>query len=848
MLAVLLLLLAGIPAQDTAARTSLRAYRAEAPPTIDGRLDEPLWKLAEGAGSFLQFEPNEGEPATERTEVHVAYDNGSLYVGAKLYDDEPEKISRRLSRRDDGADADRFTLYLDPLHDKLTGAIFEVSAAGVQRDAIISNDTNQDGSWDAVWESAVSIGPDGWNVEMRIPLSQLRFLKTSHQTWGFNVSRLIYRKSETDWLELVSKKESGLASRMVELAGIDGVEPRHNVELIPYTVARSELNTPPAGDPFNDGSRMSSSAGVDLKYALRPNIILSATMNPDFGQVEIDPAVVNLGAFETFYPEKRPFFIEGAQIFSNFGYLGANNRFGFNRDEPILIHTRRIGRAPQGQVSGDFVDRPSASTILGAAKLTGKTTGGWSFGVLEALTAPEYARATTSGVTSRTEIEPKTNYFAVRVLKEFNRSGIGALATSVNRQFRDSSLKDQLPSRAGVIGIDGYHFLDSAREWVINGKFVVSDVAGTPAAIERLQLAPQRYFQRTDTPEVTLDPTRKSLRGWVGDINLNRNQGAWTVNSALWAVSPGFESGDLGFHFNGDVWGTHTAFTVKQLRPDRFTRDRNLTVAKFYVWDYANVRLADGFMSFANLTFLNYWSMGGNLGLFREAQADRLTRGGPPGRDLPGGFINLYWNTDYRKTFVLHLDAGRDWNDSGSGGGNGSLSVEWKPSPQFSLSTGPSYSHSINAEQYVTTVDDETAGATNGKRYVFGRLNEPQFSLDTRVNFLFSPKASLQVFMQPLVVTGNYSDFKSLARPRTLDFDPYSSVPFDPDFNFKSLRVNAIFRWEWRLGSTLYFAWTQQREDLSDPGQFQLGRDIRHVFTGPADNIFMVKLSRWFGR
>jgi hypothetical protein len=836
--------------QTSPAPASLRAHRAEAPPVIDGRLDELSWQTAPFAGNFRQYEPDEGAPATEHTEVRILYDNSSLYVGARLFDSEPGKIVRRLSRRDDDPDADRFTFYVDALHDRLTGAAFEVSAAGAQRDLIISNDTNRDNSWDAVWQAAVSIDDQGWSVEMRIPLSQLRFLKSERQTWGFNAERFIYRKNERDWFELVPKKETGLASRMADLTGIDGIEPRSALEIMPYTVFRSEFIQPSVPrNPFNDGSRYFGAAGFDVKYALRSNVILNATVNPDFGQVEIDPAVVNLGAFETFFPEKRPFFIEGAQIFSDFGYLGAQNRFGFNRADPVLIHTRRIGRSPQGSATGDSTDTPSGTTILGAAKVTGKTTRNWSFGILEAVTGREYARTDTAGQRGRSEVEPLTNYFAGRLLKEFKagRSGVGALFTSVNRRFRDSSLKDELPGRASVAGLDGYHFLDSDREWVVNGKLVFSDVSGSAGAIERLQLQPQRYFQRTETSQVTFDPSRTSLGGWSGDINLNRNQGAWNVNTALWAVSPGFESSDLGFHFNGDVWGHHLAFSWKQIRPDRFTRDRNLTVAKFYVWNFANARLGDGAMSFVNLTFLNYWEMGGNIGLFRQVQDDRLTRGGPPALGLPSGFTNFYLNSDSRKNIVLRFGGGRDWEDAGGGGGDGRFSIEWKPSSQVNLSTGPSYSHKINAAQYVTTVDDPGATATHEKRYVFARLQQKQLSLDTRVNVLFTPTASLQVFMQPLIVAGDYLDFKSLAAPKTFDFDSYPQVPFNPDFNFKSLRLNAIFRWEWRLGSTLYVAWTQQRQDLSNPGQFQFPRDLSRVFTGPDDNVFLVKISRWFG-
>jgi len=842
------LLAAALFAQDSPPKVSLHAAHTEIPPSIDGRLDEPAWRSADVATNFRQRDPAEGAPATQRTEVRVLYDNSSLYVGAQLFDDEPGKIVKRLSRRDDEADADRFAFYLDALHDHLTGAMFEVSAAGVQRDAIISNDVNMDFSWDAVWESAVTVDSTGWTVEIRIPLSDLRFVGSAHQTWSFNAQRLIQRNHENDWYELTPRNEQGLASRMRDLTDIDGIVPRTTREVVPYAVARTDRDNPLAGNPFDDGSRYSATAGFDLKYSLRPNVILNATVNPDFGQVEIDPAVVNLGAFETFYPEKRSFFIEGSQIFSNFGYLGANNRMGFNRQEPDLIHTRRIGRVPQGTAFGDFVNSPSATTILGAAKITGKTSHGWTFGVLEAVTGREYAKVSNAGQNSRTEVEPLTNYAAVRLLKEWGdgRSGVGTLFTSVNRDLRNPELRDLLTSRANVVGVDGYHFLDSRRDWVINGRFAVSDVAGTPGAIDRLQLEPQRYFQRPDTPEVSFDSSRTSLRGWNGDINLNRNQGARTLNAAVWAVSPGFESGDLGFHYNGDVWGSHVSFDWKQIHPDRFTRDRNITIAKFYVWDYGGARLGDGVMSFGNFTLLNYWGGGGSVGLFRKVQDDRLTRGGPPAAQLPNGFVSLYLFSDSRKSVVLHVNGERDWDDAGGGGANGSLSVEWKPSPRLNLSSGPSYSHGFTGAQYVTTSDDPTATATYGKRYQFAHLGQSQFSLDTRVNFLFSSKASLQMFVQPLVVAGEYTDFKALSRPKTFDFEPYSNVPFNPDFNFKSLRVNAIFRWEWKLGSTLYVAWTQQRQDLSNPGQFQLGRDLRGVFAGPADNVFLIKLSRWF--
>ncbi len=350
--------------------------RTPSPPVIDGRLSEEAWALAPAAADFTQRDPDEGLPATERTEVRVLYDDTAVYVGARMFDGEPQRIDRRLSPRDSDPDADRLTVYLDPMRDRLTGAIFRVSASNVQQDAVLHNDSWWDTTWDGVWQSQVSVDDQGWSAEVRIPLSQLRFATSEHQTWGINVERFVRRKNEYSWLEMVPKNQNGLASRMLDLTGLDGMRPRRNLELLPYVAGRVELVEPAtSGNPFNDGARPFGAAGLDLKWGLTSNLTVSATVNPDFGQVEVDPAVVNLTAFETFFQEKRPFFLEGSQTFNNFGRGGANDFWGFNNSEPQIFYSRRIGRAPQLSVTGDYVDSPTATTILGAAKLTGKMSG-----------------------------------------------------------------------------------------------------------------------------------------------------------------------------------------------------------------------------------------------------------------------------------------------------------------------------------------------------------------------------------------------------------------------------------------------------------------------------------------
>ncbi|MGH8639920.1 MAG: DUF5916 domain-containing protein, partial [Burkholderiales bacterium] len=475
------------------------------------------------------------------------------------------------------------------------------------------------------------IDESGWSLEIRIPYSQLRFPAAEKHTFGINAMRYIQRKNERAWLVHVPKTESGLASRLGHLEGLSGVSPHRTLELLPYVVSRGEFVAPSAAnDPFNDGARMFGGAGVDLKYRMSSNLSLDGTINPDFGQVEVDPAVVNLTAFETFFEEKRPFFIEGANIFDNFGRTGANNFWGFNRSEPQLFYSRRIGRSPQGPADGEFVDRPTSSTILGAAKLTGKTRNGWSVGVLEAVTAREQARMVTSGSQAETEVEPLSSYFVGRAQREIGRRGaFGLLATAVNRDLRAPWLRERLAAQAYVAGLDGHYFLDAKRDWVVTGRVAGSHLNGSTEAVSELQQASQRYFHRPDAPHLVFDPARTAMSGWTGSASLNRQSGVHGVNAALWAVSPGFESGDAGFHFNGDRGGMHVAYQWRNPRPNRFSRERFVAVAKWYTWNFARELQGDGIHTFGNVQFRNYWTVFGNGFLFRGVQDDRATRGGP---------------------------------------------------------------------------------------------------------------------------------------------------------------------------------------------------------------------------
>jgi len=862
---------AGVPASFAGA---VKALRTERPVIVDGLLDEEVWKNGNAIGEFTQRDPDQGVPPRQKTEVRVAFDDDALYVGARMFDTAPDSVTARVARRDNSANSDMFTILLDPLHDKRTGYYFAVTAGGVLLDGVLMNDEWDDDSWDGVWLGRAKRDGQGWTAEMRIPFSQLRFTADEHHTFGINATRYIQRKNERDWLVHVPKTESGLASRMGHLEGLNGVSPHRTLELLPYLSSRAEYVAPPAsGDPFNDGTRLFGSGGLDLKYRPTSSLTLDGTINPDFGQVEVDPAVVNLTAFETFFEEKRPFFIEGANIFSNFGRSGSNSFWGFNRSEPLIFYSRRIGRSPQGSADGDFVDRPSATTILGAAKITGKTRNGWSVGLLEAVTGRERAQTVTDGFLSRTEVEPLSNYLVGRVQREKGRGAFGLITTAVNRDLRTPALRADLPDQAYVAGVDAHYFLDSKRDWVVTGQLTGSHVAGSTDAVLELQRAPQRYYQRPDAPHLELDPAATNLRGWTGSVNLNRNSGVHGVNAALWGVSPGFESSDAGFNFNGDRGGMHAVYQWHNPNVNRFSRRRSLGIAKWYTWNFARELQGDGVHLFGNMQFKNYWSVFASGGFFRAVQDDRATRGGPSMLAPRSQFGFFALESDSRK----RISAGVNWNSDGNEFGGSSMgagiNVTYRPAASLEISSGPSFQRNHNLAQYVDTFVDAAAAETFGSRYVFATLHQKEFSLQTRVNYIVSPKMSLQIYLQPLVSVGDYDVFKELARPRTYDFvrygvdrgaltyDPVSrqytvvpgdgGVPFtfgDPDFNFKSLRLNAIFRWEWRPGSAMYFVWTEQREDDARPGRFALRRDVGGVFAAPADDIILFKIAYWFQR
>jgi hypothetical protein len=850
----------------------VQARRVEEAVHVDGRLTEAVWQGV-GVGDFIQRNPLDGKPASERTEVWIAFDEKALYVAARLYDSEPSKIVSLLGRRDDELDSDWFSFAIDPYFDRRSGYLFSVNPAGSIIDKTLYNDEWDDSTWDGVWESAARIDDQGWTVELRIPYDQLRFPVRDEYIWGVNFKRTIQRRNEQDYFSWVPKEENGFVSRFARLTGIRGIRPGRHFEVMPYTVGKLTFSPREEGNPFRTGSDLFASVGLDLKYGLKSNLTLDLSLNPDFGQVEVDPAEVNLSVFETYYSEKRPFFVEGANIFT-FGYGGANNNFGFNWGNPEFFYSRRVGQPPQGSAGGEgHVRSPEMTTILGAVKLTGKMSGNWNIGFLNAVTAREYATMDNAGSRSTQEVEPFSDYSVLRAQKEFNqgRQGLGFIASGVFRDLNDSELQNILGRQALALAADGWLQLGKKQGWALTGWLGATRVTGSSDYILDLQHSPLHYFQRPDADHLSLAPEATSLSGWSGRLALNKQKGNVIFNAALGAVSPGFEVNDLGYQWRGDYVNFHLATGYNWLHPGTVFRSATLLAATARGWDFGSNSIMKNSFLFLYGEFLNYWGGQIQLGYIDASYDKEATRGGPLLRLPPGYLISLEAYSDSRKPLVLSVNG--EWSRRKDGSRNIEVGpqLRWKPRSNVSVTFHPEVEFYDTYRQWVANVSDALNISTYGNRYIFAHLNQKLLSAEIRLNWIFSPKISLQAYLQPFIAVGKYAEFKELARPATYSFnyygrngstidkseDGYTVDPdgvgpapeftfADPDFNFKSLRGTVVFRWEYRPGSTFYLVWTQNRKDFANPGDLDFGRDLGDMVSAKGDNIFMLKATYRF--
>ncbi|HEX6372774.1 MAG TPA: DUF5916 domain-containing protein [Longimicrobium sp.] len=877
---------AHLDAQGTAAihPTPPLVVRAEpraAVVVLDGVPDEDAWRSAAPATQFTQTRPREGSPATQRTEVRFLYDESALYVGARMYDSlGAAGVTSRLTRRDDvrDGDSDYLMLVLDAFHDHLSRAQFFVTPSGVRRDALGLGGAEPDPAWDPVWEAAARVDSLGWTAEMRIPFSQLRFSPDEGQTWGVNLIRNVQRLNERVFYAWWRLNELGGAPRFNHLEGLRVGRRPARVEAVPYTVAGAVRGAGPA-----DG--LSVRGGIDARYPVTSSMTLDATLNPDFGQVEVDPAVVNLTAFETFHPEKRPFFVEGGTAFA----FGEAPCFLCSDTSPLnLFFARRIGREPQHAAAlrraypGARV--PSATEIAAAAKLTGRSRGGTTLGLLAALTRPQHVDApdTLLAGTRRIALEPAAVHLVGRVKRDYRGGAtvLGAFGTLVSRTGNDSALAD-LTRRAVAGGVDAKLFW-GGQTYSLTGQLAGSHLVGEPAAMLRVQRSSARYFQRPDRRAGSgglfadrLDPAATSLAGYGAHLRLAKDAGDWLWEGAASARSPGFDTNELGFLPRADYVWTGANVMRQWTRPTRWTRTANVVLGAQQQRNYDGNLTGRELHLSTTAQLASYWTMGALLVLRPELDDDRLSRGGPVVRRAAAVLASGRIGTDARSPLFLLFSPSAARAADGGWTLGASLNVRWKAAPSVVVSLTPAFASSRTTDQFVAGFSDSTATHFHAQRVVFAHLRQRSASVEARVNLTFTPALTLELFAQPLIASGDFSRYREFLAPRTrrtmeydtLQLHPVRSAPArdslyridpdrdpgtpgfsfaNPDFTLRSMRANAVVRWEYRPGSTLFLVWQQRREGTTPDGSFRLVRAPAALWDTRGQNTLVLKLSYWF--
>ena len=815
-----------------ASATVAVASRAMHPPVIDGKTDDAVWTTAGVIDGFRTFDPIENGDPRFRTEARVAYDERNIYVLIRAFDPHPDSIVALLSRRDTRTQSDWLKIMIDSYHDRRTGVEMSVNPAGVKRDYAILNDGEEDDSWDAVWDVGTRIDSLGWVAEFRIPLSQLRYSAGEKKTFGFGIWREVARHNERYSWPLYSRSKTGLASQLGEIAGIDGISSPRRLEVTPYSVTKT-ANRPTSTAGF--AQKNSASVGADIKYGITSNLTLDGTVNPDFGQVEADPSVLNLSAFETFFPEKRPFFLEGQGLF----------RFDVNCNDGQcsgLFYSRRIGRSPQLSDTYSDPSNATSSSILGATKLTGQLRNGVSIGILDAVTQRQ---AAPGGQT----IEPQSNYFVGRLQKDFRNgaSGVGAMVTNVRRDL-DQWTSQYLRSSATAGGINSRHqFLD--RHYEISGYYSQSVVNGSAAAIAATQRNSVHNYQRPDDG-IALDSTRTSLGGYSAQVSFSKIGGGMTRgNTGFQMLSPGFEINDVGFLNRANAKNQWFWYQVRRDKPTKFYRFWNFNVNQWTNWAWDNTRTELGGNINAHLQFKNsmwlHFGQGGNA--LAPSLCDNCTRGGPALRQERSlwGWSGI--EGDPRRKIVPYLFHNWSIGDGGrSRNWNISPTIDFRLASRFTGSVGYNYGRGVNATQF-----DGNFGVigSDTTHYTVARLDQTTRSFTTRVSFTATPTLSLQIYAQPFATRGNYSDWLEVVDPRADQWSgryrPYNGG--DPGaFDFKQYRSNTVVRWEYRPGSALFFVWAQERTQSFDGDAARTANpNIDQLRAAHPLNVFLIKGSYW---
>jgi hypothetical protein len=508
-------------------------------------------------------------------------------------------------------------------------------------------------------------------------------------------------------------------------------------------------------------------------------------------------------------------------------------------------------------------------------KLSGKLPGEWSIGGLSAVTKKEYARVEEDGEIFREEVEPLTAYNILRTQKEIKGGlhGLGLIGSYVRRVFDDPTLKDILLGSGTVVGIDGWTFFDERKTWALSGFFGYSKIKGTREMLLDIQESSNHYFQKPNVDHVEVDSTRTTLEGWSTRFRLNKEAGSWTVNASMGAISPGFENNDIGLNFKTDQINKHVVLGYKWLEPGRFYQEAALNIATFSNHNFNWEKINQAFFMFGFIQLKNYWNFSLFSGWGPRTISDDKLRGGPLVVSPEGVGGDFSVRSDSRKSIIYSLGLSGRKVVGGNYGYNILPGIEINLGTQLQLDIRGGYHFERAIDQYIDVFDDPNAVAMSDKRYILAQMDRKTFSTDIRIDYTFTPKLSFQAYFQPYITVGSYSRFKEFERPRSYDFMEYgkgvSTVELgdeehildptggndddaiileNPDFNYKALVGNAVLRWEFNPGSTLYVVWTRNGSDEQHPGDFNFSRDLGNMFSAQSDNIFAIKVSYWLNR
>jgi hypothetical protein len=829
---------------------------------IDGQLGDKGWEVVEWSTDFTEKSPDEGTKPAHQTKFKIAYDAKYLYVAIRAYDKNPELIQKRLSRRD-GFAGDRVNVLIDSYNDKRTAFVFTTTAAGVKGDEIATgNGDDFDDSWNPIWFTKASVDDKGWTAEMKIPLSQLRFGDSKEQIWGLNVVRNIFRKDERSLWQRIPNSASGFISEAGELHGLKDLKSQKQLEIQPFAVLQYDTYPAVAGNPFEDGSDFKINGGIDAKIGITNDLTLDLTINPDFGQVEADPGSFSLDDFQIFLEEKRPFFVENKNIF--------DYRYGTNRDN--LFYSRRIGRSPHSSpnlATGEYADAPINTTILGAAKFSGKTKTGWSIGILESVTNNEYATVAEVNGGRREEIvEPLTNYLVLRTQKDFNsrNSYIGGIFTATNRNLNGNFSTLHKAAYSG--GIDFKHQWNN-RNYFIEGNLVASKVLGSKEAIEVTQRSIIHSFDRVDATHVSVDPNRTSLTGTGGKLEIGKSGGGnWRYGGGVTWNSPELEINDVGFLRSADYIKQSVEATYLWQKPTNVYRNAKIDFEQFSEYDFGGNFNRVQYELKGRVTWKNNWTTNIGFGYKPRIINNNFLRGGPRFRFSDENFTFVFLNSDERKKFNFTLG----WINSTAKQNHFSfkryiLRFNYQPLNALSFKFETTFNENPNKTQYVTTTN---FGAQ--KRYILGAIDQKTWSASLRINYSINPNLSIQFYGSPFITRGTYSDFNIVTNSEAVDLservswldqnqiskvnnvynvdenkDNIKDYEFnDPDFAFMQFRSNLVVRWEYIPGSELFLVWSRGASGSADVNRSLASSVHNLVINQPSDDTFLIKATYRF--